>query len=204
MTNDCVTGQKNKYVEMSISILLCNSLFWKSHHELCGWHEWERTALVKAALLHTQPQCTMTCCSSKHKYINMHVNTYTDATLCSFSSLLPGASPVCRWASCLLGEGSVRLSVWPSAGADHSARCSSPTRPMGTFKLVRYDLNEIQTLTLQHYSRCMKHQWRSWRLCLLQLLRAEAASATHYSQSNIRGSAAKNKKSCNFASSILF
>lgn len=56
----------------------------------------------------------------------------------------------------------------------------------------------IQTLTQQHNSRCMRrHLWRSWRLCLLQPQRADAASAPDYSRSNSRGSAATNtNKKC--------
>jgi len=52
------------------------------------------------------------------------------------------ASPVCHSASCLQGGGRVRPSVWPSAGPDHSARCSSPLWPAGQIKSVRYVLNK--------------------------------------------------------------
>lgn len=41
------------------------SLFWKNHHELCGWLGWRPHARV--VVLHTQPPCTTTCCSSRHK-----------------------------------------------------------------------------------------------------------------------------------------
>lgn len=88
MTNDFVTELK-KWAEM-IMLCLFVLLFWKSHHELCGWHEWLQPALSEAAGRHTQPQCTMTCCSSRHADINtvQHINIYADAAHCLVSAVL--------------------------------------------------------------------------------------------------------------------
>lgn len=118
-----------------------DSLFWKNHHELCGWRVWERPVLLEVAEFHRRPQCTMTCYSSKWTN-KRHVNICTNAAQCSVAAVPAGDSPVCHSASCLQDEGGVHLSVWPSAVPDHSAHCSSPLWSMGQFKCVRHDLNE--------------------------------------------------------------
>uniref|UniRef100_A0A3Q3IAH0 Uncharacterized protein n=1 Tax=Monopterus albus TaxID=43700 RepID=A0A3Q3IAH0_MONAL len=41
------------------------------------------------------------------------------------AAVLLEASPVCHCASCRQDGGGVHLSVWPSAGPDYSARCST-------------------------------------------------------------------------------
>lgn len=70
---------------LSVFILL----FWRSHHELCGWHELLQPALSEAAGLRTQPQCTMTCCNSRHADITVqHINIYAEAARCSVSAVL--------------------------------------------------------------------------------------------------------------------
>lgn len=115
---------------MSVSASLCGSPFWKSHRELCDWLEWRRSALSEAAGLHTQSPCTTTCCSSTN--VNEDVIILTPHSVLRWAAApLPEASPVCRFASCLQDEGSVRLSVWPLVGPDHSAHCSSPRWPKG-------------------------------------------------------------------------
>lgn len=134
-------GTEIKWAIMSICVLSFDSLFWKNHHELCGWHEWERPALLEVAGFHRRPQCTMTCYSSKRTN-KQHVNIFTNAAQCLVAVVPAGDSPVCHSASCLQNEGGVHLSVWPSAVPDHSAHCSSPLWPMGQLKYVRHDLKE--------------------------------------------------------------